>query len=48
MEKMGGGGHYNMAAMGFDSSRISEIESLLLETLIDHLEEAKTFKKQGD
>ena len=48
MEKMGGGGHYNMAAMVFDSSRISEIESLLLETLRDHLEEAKTFKKQGD
>ena len=48
MEKMGGGGHYNMAAMVFDSGRISEIESLLLETLRDHLEEAKTFKKQGD
>lgn len=45
MEKMGGGGHYNMAAMVFDSSKISEIESLLLENLRDHLDEAKTYKK---
>lgn len=43
-EKLGGGGHFNMAAATFNSTSISEAENLLLEYLRDYLDLARNTK----
>ena len=40
-EKLGGGGHFNMAAVQFDTKDLKEVEQKLLDCLRDYLDEAR-------
>lgn len=44
MEKIGGGGHFTMAAAKFDNSTIEEVNSRLLETLDQYINYVRTVK----
>ena len=41
-EKMGGGGHFSMAAASFNGKKCNEVEDILLDTLQDYLSEARS------
>lgn len=41
-EKMGGGGHFSMAAVSFNGKKCNEVEDILLDTLQDYLSEARS------
>ena len=41
-EKMGGGGHFSMAAASFNGKKCNEVEDMLLDTLQDYLSEARS------
>ena len=42
MEKLGGGGHFGMAAASFPGSTVAVVENKLLDALATYLDEAKT------
>ena len=44
MEKIGGGGHFTMAAAKFDNSTIDEVNTKLLETLDQYINYVRTVK----
>ena len=47
-EKMGGGGHFSMAACLFKNTTIKNAEDILLETLNNSLSAARNTKEKGD